>query len=140
MPALDGLRILDMTQWEAGTSCTQALAWLGADVVKIEPPGKGDPGRRFTGSSDDSPYFINWNSNKRSVAIDLRNPAGRDVLLRMLPRYDVFVENYGPGVVEKLDLGYDTMRAIHPTLIYARVKGFGTSGPKAAYKCMDMVA
>ncbi|MFP8881421.1 MAG: CoA transferase [Myxococcota bacterium] len=140
MPALDGLRILDMTQWEAGTACTQALAWLGADVVKIEPPGKGDPGRRFTGSPDDSPYFINWNSNKRSVAIDLRNPAGRELLLRMLPRYDVFVENYGPGVVEKLDLGYDCMRAIHPALIYARVKGFGTSGPKAAYKCMDMVA
>jgi len=140
MPALDGLRILDMTQWEAGTSCTQALAWLGADVVKIEPPGKGDPGRRFSGNTDDSPYFIHWNSNKRSVSIDLQNAAGRELLLRMLPRYDVFVENYGPGVIEKLDLGYEAMRAVHPPLIYARVKGFGTSGPKSDYKCMDMVA
>jgi formyl-CoA transferase len=140
MPALDGLRILDMTQWEAGTSCTQALAWLGADVVKVEPPGKGDPGRHFTGSPEDSPYFIYWNSNKRSVAIDLREARGRDLLLQMLPRYDVFVENYGPGVIEKLDLGYERMRAIHPELIYARVKGFGTSGPYADYKCMDMVA
>ena len=83
MPALDGLRILDMTQWEAGPSCTQALAWLGADVVKIEPPRKGDPGRRFTGDPKDSAYFINWNSNKRSVAIDLESAAGRALLLRM---------------------------------------------------------
>ena len=96
MPALDGMRILDMTQWEAGPSCTQALAWLGADVVKVEPPGRGDPAR-MADAEGDSPYFINWNSNKRSIVIDLDNPAGRELLLEMAPHYDVFVENYGPG-------------------------------------------
>ncbi len=139
MPALDGMRILDMTQWEAGTSCTQALAWLGADVVKVEPPGRGEPGRGRATSDQDSAYFINWNSNNRSVAIDLAKPEGRRLLLDMLPHYDVFVENYGPGVVEKLDLDYAVMKGIHPGVIYARVKGFGTTGPYADYKCMDMV-
>ena len=137
MPALDGLRILDMTQYEAGTSCTQALAWLGADVVKIERPEGGDPGRGPSGSAE---YFMVWNSNKRSVAIDLGSAEGRTLLLDMLPRYDVFVENYGPGVMERLGLDYAAMKAVKPDLIYARIKGFGTSGPWADYKCYDMVA
>ena len=81
-----------------------------------------------------------WNSNKRSVAIDLARPEGRQVLLDMLPQYDVFVENYGPGVMEKLQLDYASMRAVKPDIIYARIKGFGTSGPWADYKCYDMVA
>ena len=141
MAALDGMRILDMTQWEAGTCCTQSLAFLGADVVKVERPQTGDPGRgRARGSAIDAEYFVNWNSNKRSVALHLDNPAGRQLLLDMLPHYDVFVENYGPGVVEKLDIGYEAMREVHPEIIYARIKGFGTSGPYARYKCMDMVA
>ena len=141
MAALDGLRILDMTQYEAGTSCTQALAWLGADVVKVEPPVTGDPGRGGFGTdAGDSEYFCVWNSNKRSIAIDLRQPEGRELLMKMVPHYDVFVENYGPGVVEKLNLDYETMKAIKPDLIYARIKGFGTSGPWAEYKCYDMVA
>ena len=140
MPALEGMRILDMTQYEAGTSCTQALAWLGADVVKIERPGVGDPGRGVGRGTDNSPYFVNWNSNKRSLTLDLQQPAGRDLLLRLVPQYDVFVENYGPGVIEKLDLGYDIMRAANPAIIYARLKGFGTSGPYASFKCFDMVA
>ena len=137
MPALDGLRILDMTQYEAGTSCTQALAWLGADVVKVERPGHGDPGRGIGGSSE---YFVVWNSNKRSIAIDLSKPRGRQLLFDMLPNYDVFVENYGPGVVEKLGIDYEAMRAVKPDIIYAQIKGFGTSGPWSHYKCYDMVA
>ncbi len=140
MPALDGMRILDMTQYEAGTSCTQALAWLGADVVKVEPPVYGDPGRRTRLGDGNSPYFLNWNSNKRSIVLDLSQPTGRELLLRMAPHYDVFVENYGPGVVEKLDIDYEVMRAANPSIIYARLKGFGTSGPYSGYKCYDMVA
>jgi formyl-CoA transferase len=140
MPALDGLRILDMTQYEAGPSCTQALAWLGADVVKIEPPGSGDPGRSLVVGGDYSAYFCNWNANKRSVALDLARPAGRELLLRMLPRYDVFIENYGPGIVERLGLQYETLRALHPAIIYVQLKGFGSSGPYAHYKSYDMVA
>ena len=108
MPALDGMRILDMTQYEAGTSCTQALAWMGAEVVKVERPGSGDPGRGLDmGLWQDSEYFVNWNSNKQSLALNLNQPEGREILLSMLPKFDIFVENYGPGVVEKLDITYD---------------------------------
>ena len=140
MPALDGMRVLDMTQYEAGTSCTQALAWLGADVVKIERPGMGDPGRGVARGSDPRAYFLNWNSNKRSVALDLQQPSGRDVFLKLVPEFDVFVENYGPGVVEKLGVGYDVLRKRHPRLIYARIKGFGLDGPYSSYKSFDMIA
>ena len=140
MPALDGMRILDMTQYEAGTSCTQALAWLGADVVKIEQPGVGDPGRGVRTGTLNSPYFINWNSNKRSVTLNLRSEEGRELLLEMLPNYDVFVENYGPGVIEKLDLGYEAMKQRNPAIIYARLKGFGLSGPWTHFKSYDMIA
>jgi crotonobetainyl-CoA:carnitine CoA-transferase CaiB-like acyl-CoA transferase len=140
MAALDGMRILDVTQYEAGTSCTQALAWLGADVVKVESPDGGDPGRAVATGTSYSPYFCNWNANKRSVALDLTTREGRDVLLGMLPRYDVFIENYGPGVIERFDLGYEVLREVHPSIIYAEVKGFGASGPYANYKSYDMVA
>src|SRR5437764_1013766 len=99
MAALDGMRVLDMTQYEAGTSCTQLLAWLGADVVKVEPPGRGDPGRGVARPPGISQYFLNYNSNKRSVAVDLTHAEGRDLLLQLVPHYDVFVENYGPGVI-----------------------------------------
>ena len=132
MSALEGLRILDMTQFEAGTCCTQSLAFLGADVVKVEQPNIGDPGRgRGSGNTRDREYFLNWNSNKRSVTINLRKDEGRELLLKLIPHYDVFVENYGPGVIEKLNIGYEVMKAANPALIYARIKGFGTSGPYA---------
>lgn len=140
MTALEGLRILDLSQYEAGPSCTQALAWLGADVVKIERPETGDPGRNIFGGGDDSDYFLMWNSNKRSVTLALETDAGRETLLKMLPKYDVLVENYGPGVVDKLEIDYETVKEVHPAIIYASVKGFGSYGPYADYKCFDMVA
>ena len=140
MPALDGLRILDMTQYEAGTSCTQALAWLGAEVVKIESTTLGDPGRGVATGTDYSPYFCNWNANKKSVAINLQQAEGRKLLMKLLPRFDVFVENYGPGVAERLEVTYESLKTVHPTLIHAQIKGFGNSGPYAAYKSYDMVA
>ncbi|MFT5531061.1 MAG: crotonobetainyl-CoA:carnitine CoA-transferase CaiB-like acyl-CoA transferase [Candidatus Poriferisodalaceae bacterium] len=138
MTALDGLRILDMTQYEAGPSATQALAWFGADVVKVEPPGIGDPGR----GPDEFPrdYFMYWNCNKRSIVIDLTTTEGRDILLQLAPNFDVFVENYGPGVVEKLDVDYEVVRKAHPGIIYASVKGFGLTGPYSDRKCFDGVA
>lgn len=140
MGALEGMRILDMTQYEAGTSCTQALAWLGADVVKVERPGTGDPGRNSMAQEpEDSEYFINWNSNKKSITLALDTVEGRDLLLKLVPRFDVFVENFGPGVVEKLKLDYEYMKAVHPGIIYAQIKGFGTFGPYADFKCFDTV-
>ena len=140
MPALDGMRVLDMTQYEAGTSCTQALAWQGADVVKVEPPGAGDPGRGLTTEGHPPQYFLNYNSNKRSIVIDLATDRGRELLLDLVPRFDVFVENYGPGVIEKLNIGYEVLREHNPSIIYARIKGFGLSGPYADFKCFDSVA
>ena len=142
MPALDGVRVLDMTQYEAGTSCTQALAWLGADVVKVEAPEYGDPGRGVGRSEnkDYSAYFCAWNANKRSLALNLRSEGGHGLFMRLVPKYDIFVENYGPGVIERLRIGYDELSAVHPGLIYARIKGFGVSGPYSGFRCMDMVA
>ena len=139
MPALDGMRVLDFTQYEAGPSCCQYLAWLGADVVKIEPPG-GEPGRR-TGRSDKvAQYFQNYNGNKRSVVVDVATEPGRELVCRLASRFDVFVENQGPGVMEKLGLAPDTLHAVHPGLIYARIKGYGLSGPYAEYRSFDMLA
>jgi formyl-CoA transferase len=138
MTALRELRVLDVTQYEAGPSCTQALAWFGADVVKVEPPGRGDPGRG--GDIIPQNYFLQWNSNKRSIAIDLTHEEGRQLLLEMAAHYDVFVENYGPGVVDRLNLGYEVLREVNPSIIYASVKGFGSTGPYADRKCFDGVA
>ncbi|MGE5595146.1 MAG: CaiB/BaiF CoA transferase family protein [Hyphomicrobiales bacterium] len=140
MAALDGMRVLDLTQYEAGTTCTQYLAWFGADVVKVEPPGRGDPGRGTEGGEHDSLYFLSFNHNKRSVAIDLRSNAGRELFLQLLPRFDVVVENFTLGTMEKLGLGYDTLRQVHPPLIYATIKGYGTHGPYAGFKTFDWVA
>jgi formyl-CoA transferase len=138
--ALEGLRILDLSQYEAGPSCTQALAWMGADVVKVEAIGGGDPGRSLAVGGEYSPYFCNWNANKRSVAIDLMRPEGRALFLELLPRYDVVIENFAPGVIEKFDLSYETLRAVHPPVIFVQIKGFGCHGPYAGYKAYDMVA
>ncbi|MEX1022642.1 MAG: CoA transferase [Dehalococcoidia bacterium] len=143
MAALDGMRVLDMTQYEAGTSCTQYLAWLGADVVKIEGP-TGDPGR-YTGKGldghpGDPQYFMNYSGNKRSVVLDLKTERGCQVFKDLVPHFDVFVENYGPGVIEALKIGPEVLREINPRLIYTRIKGFGLSGPYKDFKVYDWVA
>ena len=140
MPALDGLRILDMTLYEAGPSCTQMLAWLGADVVKLERPGSGDPGRAAPATAAPSDYFEAWNANKRSLALAVDEAPGRELLLRLIPRFDVFVENYSHGVVNKLGIDYETVRKANPRIIYAQIKGFGLTGPHSQYKCFDMIA
>ncbi len=140
MPALDGVKVLDLTQYEAGTSCTQYLAWFGADVYKVERPGVGDPGRHVAGRNIDSLYFLTFNHNKKSVAIALDTPEGKELFLKLVPQVDVVVENFSLGTMEKLGLGYDVLNAVNPRIIYATIKGFGTSGPHSQYKCFDMVA
>ena len=140
MPALDGMKVLDLTQYEAGTSCTQYLAWFGATVVKVERPGIGDPGRSTAGTGMDSLYFMSFNHNKRSLALDLATPEGRQIFLDLLPKFDVVVENFTLGTMEKLGLGYDTLKEAHPGVIYGTIKGFGTHGPYSQFKCFDMVA
>lgn len=141
MAALDGMKVLDLTQYEAGTTSTQYLAWFGAAVVKIEPPGRGDPGRNVAGGTGkDSLYFLSFNHNKRSLALNLASPEGRDIFLKLVPRFDVVVENFSLGTMERLGLGYDTLKAANPAIIYATIKGFGTHGPYSQFKCFDMVA
>ena len=140
--ALDGIKVIDLTQFEAGTSCTEALAWLGADVIKVEEPKNGDPGRRSRTdiAGVDSFYFIVLNLNKRSVTLNLRSEEGKSMFLEMVRQGDIVAENMAPGAMERLGLGYDVLKEVNPKIIMARIKGFGTSGPYADFKAFDMIA
>lgn len=139
--ALAGLKVVDLTQYEAGTSCTESLAWLGADVVKVEPQG-GENGRfASTERGDlDSYYFIIMNANKRSMVCDLKSPRGKDILTKLILKADVMIENMSPGGIERLGFGYDTVRKLNPRLIYAQIKGFAPDGPYAKFLSFDMIA
>jgi formyl-CoA transferase len=139
---LGGVRVLDLTQFEAGPSCTETLAWLGAEVVKVENPNGGDPGRSsFQGKpGQDSWYFLLFNANKKSVAIDLKSPRGLALAKDLACRADVFVENFAPGAIERLGLGYDVLRELNPGIVYAQVKGFGKGSPFERGLAFDMIA
>jgi formyl-CoA transferase len=139
--ALSGIRVVDLTQFEAGPSCTETLAWLGADVIKVEPPGRGEQGRYASADRPglDSYYFLLLNANKRSVTVDLRHPEGAALLRRLLAGADVFVENLGPGSVERLGFGYDAVRELNPRLVYAQVKGFPADGPYGQFPSFDPI-
>jgi formyl-CoA transferase len=140
--ALAGVKILDLTQYEAGTSCTEMLAWLGADVIKVEEPKMGEQGRwRLTDKPGvDSYYFMLLNANKRSITLNLKSDRGKQIFTELIKHVDILSENYSLGTLESLGLGYDRMREINPRLIYLTVKGFGTFGPYSKYKSFDMIA
>ncbi|MGH3320307.1 MAG: CaiB/BaiF CoA transferase family protein [Streptosporangiaceae bacterium] len=140
--ALSGVRVVDLTQFEAGTSCTETLAWLGADVIKVEPPGRGEQGRYASADvpGADSYYFLLLNANKRSVTLNLKHPTGRRMLEDMLAEADVLIENYRPGVIERLGFDYERARAANPRIIYAQIKGFAPDGPYGDFLAFDMIA
>ena len=138
---LSGVRILDLTQFEAGPSCTEALAWLGAEVVKVENPGGGDPGRALGGKAGiDDPYFLLFNANKKSVTVNLKDPKGLQLVKDLAKQADVMVENFAPGAIERLGLGHDVIRALNPSIIYCQVKGFGEGSPYEKNLAFDMIA
>lgn len=139
---LAGLKILDLTQFEAGPSCTEALAWLGADVVKVENPGLGDPGRSSgrTSGDRDANYFLQYNANKRSAAVNLKDPRGLEIVKNLVKQADVMIENFAPGAIERLGLGYDVVKAINPGIIFCQIKGFGTGSPFEKGLAFDMIA
>jgi len=142
MSALAGIRVIDITNNQAGPSCGQMLAWLGADVIKVEEPGKGDIARQNMRDRPDadSLFFLSFNANKRSLTLNLKTAEGKDVFLRLLQKGDVLLENFGPGVLERLGFGYEAVRSLNPRLVYASIKGFGSYGPYADYKSYEPAA
>ncbi len=140
--ALNGIRVVDVTNNQAGPSCGQMLAWLGADVIKVEEPDKGDPARHVLNDrpNQDSLFFLSFNGNKRSLTLNLKSPKGKDVFRALLKTADVVLENFGPGVLERLGFGYPTLRQINPRLVSASIKGFGSYGPYSDYKSYEPIA
>jgi formyl-CoA transferase len=141
--ALEGIRVIDFTHDQAGPACTQMLAWLGADVIKIERPPHGDRARKlwYSDRADiDSYFFLLLNSSKRSVVLDLKTAEGKEIAQRLVGEADVVAENLGPGVMDRLGLGYEAVKALNPRAIYASVKGFGSFGPYSGFKCFEMIA
>jgi crotonobetainyl-CoA:carnitine CoA-transferase CaiB-like acyl-CoA transferase len=138
--ALEGLRVLDVTQVMAGPFAAMMLADLGADVIKIEPPS-GDSTRQMPGASgSDSPSFNAVNRGKRGVSVDLKSAKGRELVARLAQSADIFVENYRPGVMAAFGLGYDALSASNPRLVYASISGYGQTGPSRHKGGFDLIA
>jgi crotonobetainyl-CoA:carnitine CoA-transferase CaiB-like acyl-CoA transferase len=139
--ALVGVRVLDLTSVVSGPMCTQALGDLGADVIKLESPG-GDQ-TRYSGAPFKEPLFsamhTQMNRNKRSLVVDLKNDAGRDLVLDVIPRFDVLVENFRPDVMDRLGLGFEVLAARHPGLVFCSINGFGSDGPYASLPAYDQL-
>ncbi|MBN1520238.1 MAG: CoA transferase [Spirochaetales bacterium] len=137
---LEGIRVLDLTRVLAGPFCTMTLSDLGAEIIKIEVPGTGDDSRSFGPfKNGQSLYFLNINRGKKSVAIDLKTQDGKALLLELAKQCDVLVENYRPGTMEKLGLGWDVLKKANPRLVYAAVSGFGHTGPDSGRPAYDIL-
>ncbi|MBT4487971.1 MAG: formyl-CoA transferase [Rhodospirillaceae bacterium] len=141
-PALNGIKVIDLTQFEAGPSCTEALAWMGADVVKVEEPKRGEPGR-WSGTDKpgvDANYFLYFNLNKRSVTCNLKSDEGKELLVKLIEGADVVIENMAPGTFARLGFDYERLSAINPRIIFAQIKGFAPESPHSDYLAFDMIA
>src|SRR5881628_1108186 len=140
--ALTGIRRVGRGNNQAGPECGQMLAWLGADVIKVEEPGRGDAARDTLKDRPDadSLFFLSFNGNKRSLTLNLKSPKGKDVFRALLKTADVLLENFGPGVLDRLGFDYPTVRQLNPRLVYASIKGFGSYGPYHEYKSYEPIA
>ena len=142
MRALEGIKVIDFSQVIAGPFCSQHLALLGADVIKIEQPGVGDQGRQLLGDNDWgkaglSPMFLACNAGKRGITLDLKHPGAKEVITRLLRNADVLLENFKAGVIERLGFGYEAVKAIKPDIVYCSVSGYGQNGPYAGAAAYD---
>ena len=138
---LTGIKVLDLTQFEAGTACTENLAWLGAEVWKVERPGRGELGRYSDASPNVDTYgFILLNMNKKSITCNMKTPEGLALIKKLLPKVDVIAENMGPGSMERLGLSYEERKAINDKIVYCSIKGFARNSPYANYPAFDPVA
>jgi formyl-CoA transferase len=140
MSALDGIRVLDMTHVQSGPSATQILAWLGADVVKLEAPTGDITRQQLRDIPDvDSLYFTMLNCNKRSITLNMKSEEGKRLFIEMVQKSDVLVENFGPGAVDRMGFTWDRLQELNPRLVYASIKGFG-EGPYTHFKAYEVVA
>ena len=137
---LEGLKVLDLTEHMAGPFCTMILADMGAEVVKLERPGKGDSVRAWGDGSERNPYFRYINRNKKSITLDYKQPEGKALFLRLVEGMDVLVENYRPTVMPRAGLGFEALREVNPRLIYAQLSGLGYHGPYAVRGGFDLIA
>jgi formyl-CoA transferase len=140
--ALSGIRIIDMTHNQAGPACTQILGFLGADVIKLEEPKGGDIARTNMRDKKDSDslFFLVLNANKRSLTLNLKTEEGKQLFKQVIAKSDVLVENFGPGALDRLGLGYEALAKVNPRLVYATIKGFGTYGPYSGFKSFEPIA
>ena len=140
--ALEGIRIIDMTHNQAGPACAQILAFLGADVIKLEEPQKGDVARVNMRDKPDSDslFFLLFNANKRSLTLNLKSEEGKRLFREVIAKSDVLLENFGPGALDRLGLGWEALHQLNPRLIYATIKGFGTYGRYRDYKSYEPIA
>lgn len=138
--ALEGVRVLDMTHVQSGPSCTQILAWMGADVVKLEAPTGDITRKQLRDLPDvDSLYFTMLNCNKRSITLNMKSERGKELFTELIKRSDVLVENFGPGAVDRMGFSWERLQEINPRLTYASIKGFG-EGPYTHFKAYEVVA
>jgi crotonobetainyl-CoA:carnitine CoA-transferase CaiB-like acyl-CoA transferase len=140
MKPLEGLRVVDVTQAMAAPFCTMNLADMGADVIKVEPPSGEDMRRGSVGRNGHSGTFVTINRSKRGITVDLKQPAGVEIVHRLVKTADVFVQNYRPGAAARLSVDYDTLAALNPRLIYCSISGFGSTGPYAPRGGYDLIA
>lgn len=141
MKPLEGVRVLDLTHAMSGPFATMWMADMGAEVIKVEKPGCGDATRAYGPFvNGKSTYFATLNRSKKYVSIDIKKPAGRDLILKLASKCDILLNNFRPGVMDRLGLGYEAVKAVNPRIVYACISGFGQEGPYAERPCYDVVA